>query len=298
MASTSPGAQSPSASLSLSSSSSSPPPPAPGASLAWWRSRAVQVVGPVALIVGGLLMLAATRLLGPPPKKHVRFTLPKKRRSRRKRRQQPQPQQQQQQRQQQQQQQQQKQQQQQQQQSPERRVSCLQAAWDHPDIQETYGSLDHVARLFREFSRIADGRDLTDVVWTRRNFARLMRTAGIEMLAGHDAGDLDDTGIGEADGGSGGGGGDGGGGGANVSDAVVDSAAAAAATTATAELALQAQSLFSAIDESGTGSISFTAFLRAFGCSMRGTREEQARFLLRLVDPRATGFVTLEGLQG
>jgi hypothetical protein len=246
------------------------PPPAPPAGAvaaavaaaaaphAWWRSRAVQVVGPVALIVGGLLMLAATRLLGPPPSgKHVRFTLPKKRGSRKKRRRQ-----------------------EQQQGSPERRVSCLQAAWDHADIQDTYGSLDHVARLFREFGRIADGRDRTDVVWTRRNFYRLMRTAGVDAAAGDDdAGDLDDK-IGSGDGGgsSGGGGGSGSG--------------------VVAGVAAQAQSLFSAIDASGAGHVTFTAFLRAFGCAMRGTREEQARFLLRLVDPGATGFVTLVGLQG
>eukprot|EP00750_Incisomonas_marina_P010537 INCI16284.12.p1 GENE.INCI16284.12~~INCI16284.12.p1 ORF type:complete len:214 (+),score=35.90 INCI16284.12:208-849(+) len=47
----------------------------------------------------------------------------------------------------------------------------------------------------------------------------------------------------------------------------------------------------------GCEHISFVAFLRAFGCAMRGTREDHAKFLLRLLDPESSGFVTQDSLE-
>ena len=173
--------------------------------------------------------------------------------------------------------------------------SPLQRAWDQEDIQETYGSMARVAQLFREFERVAvapsslsstssstdddvsgGNRNRKLRVWTPATFDKLIAAATATETATNDAGGIIPT---ESTGGG---------------------------------WRKGVLLLFNAIAQEdredvdghcgegngvGCEHISFVAFLRAFGCAMRGTREDHAKFLLRLLDPESSGFVTQDSLE-
>jgi len=180
-----------------------------------------RLLGPVLLMTAGAaLMFAATRFFDNKKHrtKHVRFQLPKKRKKKRGKRR-----------------------------LSSERLSSLQKAWDEPEIRKIYGTLDNVSKLFREFRRISQCRDLSDVFWTKENFQSLMEQFDFSTTP-RSASSLTDL-------------------------------------------------LFNAVGDPETEQISFVAFLKAFGVAMRGSRKEQAQFLLRMVDPQSDGFVTPENLE-
>mgnify|MGYP000088101019 CR=1 FL=1 len=54
--------------------------------------------------------------------------------------------------------------------------------------------------------------------------------------------------------------------------------------------------LFKAIDDENSGKISFSSFLHSLGLATSGTKHEEAKFLVRLLDPERSGFVTEEAV--